>query len=498
MIPRVIVLAVLVSAGRAGAETCPKYGGKIEATLLGAPVSLDPVAVRTHAESTTIQLIYDTLYQIGVDGVPQPHLAASAPVFDEKRTTARIELRKGVKFHDGTALTAQDVAASIERARTMVKWLLPIVASARADGDAIELALLAPASAGGDEARALDLPTQLALPQLSVTRGGKPPGGKPIGSGPFAIEQIDLAHHRLTLRAFDDHFAGRPYVEELELRWYDTPDGEARRFETGNAHVSARGVSAFAGGQPTFRADDVEGPAAVLAFVGFGSAHASITRDASFRRALDLALARGGLTTVGSGERVVPTRVPVPIEAGAAPLDATGKTGDLVAARAELAGATKRVPELAKAALEILIENTRPDDRDLAERVGLAFDRLGISWTITAVSAQVMRERVARGQCDLWLGQLVEPVTSQPIWWAAAFAAGGDDWPIAALKTGVLDPVAAAKAFAEREPIVPLMFRSVRLWHRTDLRGVAFDASGRPCFADVFLFGMPTPTKGHP
>jgi hypothetical protein len=45
-------------------------------------------------------------------------------------------------------------------------------------------------------------------------------------------------------------------------------------------------------------------------------------------------------------------------------------------------------------------------------------------------------------------------------------------------------------------PIVPLMFRAVHVWARSDVRGVAFDAVGRPCFADMFLFG--TPTKGKP
>ena len=45
---------------------------------------------------------------------------------------------------------------------------------------------------------------------------------------------------------------------------------------------------------------------------------------------------------------------------------------------------------------------------------------------------------------------------------------------------------------------LPLLFRSVRLWHRTDVRGLKLDASGRPCFADVFLHGQPTRSKTRP
>jgi len=73
--------------------------------------------------------------------------------------------------------------------------------------------------------------------------------------------------------------------------------------------------------------------------------------------------------------------------------------------------------------------------------------------------------------------------------------AGNDDTLI---KLGVFDAATAAKAFEQRLPIVPLMFRSIRLWHRTDVRGVSFDATGRPSFADLFLFGAPVPTRGHP
>ncbi len=479
-------LAFALLANTAHAELRPRFGGSVEATLLGAPVSFDPVAARTHADVTVIGMVFDTLYDLGPDGAARPHLAAAAPVFDEKHTTARIELKKGVVFHDGTALTAQDVAASLERARKTLRYALPIVTSVRADGDGIEVSLASPPA---------DLEALLALPQLAITKAGKAPAGKVLGTGAFAIERADLTHHRLVLRAFENHFAGRPFIDRLELRWYDTPDGEARRFETGNAHVSTRGVSAFAGGTPSFQSREVSGPAALLVYVGFGSAHATLEHDPAFRRALDLGVARGGLASIGSGEQVLPTRTPVP---GAAPLDQLGKTGDPDRARAQLAEAAKHVPDLASTRLEILVEDTRPDDRDIAERVGLALDKLGIAWTVTQVSATVLRDRITSGKLDLWIGQLAEPVAATGVWWGAAFAAGGDPWPVSALQAGTLESGAAAKVFAERVPIVPLFFRSVRMWYRSDVRGVAFDALGRPCFADAYLFGAPVPSLGRP
>nr|MBA3455109.1 hypothetical protein [Deltaproteobacteria bacterium] len=148
--------------------------------------------------------------------------------------------------------------------------------------------------------------------------------------------------------------------------------------------------------------------------------------------------------------------------------------------------------------LEILVEDTRPDDREVAERVAYALNKLGIASVITAVPAVTLRDRVKRGDCDLWIGQLAAPVSSATAWWGSAFAIAGDPWAEQQLSSGPLDRAAAAKAFADRLPILPLVFRAVRIWHRTDVRGLGFDASGRPTYADLFLFGDPSRSRGKP
>lgn len=489
-----VSLVALLAAADVHAETRPHYGGTVEATLLGAPATLDPVAAKSHAEVTVAGLVFDTLYRAAGGGLVEPHLAAGVPVLDEKQTTILIPIRRGIRMHDGSALTPQDVAASLDRARNQARWLLAPVLAVRTDTDAVVLTLRAPMP---------ELTALLALPQLAITKAGRAPGDRPIGTGPYMLDTLDRQRRRLVLRAFDDHFAGRPYIDVLALAWYDAADAEARRFETGRSQISARGAAAFAGGQPAYRADDVEGPPALLVFVGFGRAHATVTADRGFRRALDLALSRGGLTTISSGERVVPTRSPVPVEAGGTALDTAGKAANLSAARAALGEAARRVPALAGSRLsalrlEILVEDTRPDDRQIAERVVLALDKLGITAVITPIAATVLRDRVARGQCDLWIGQHAVPITGPAVWWSAAFASGSDDWSAHALSAGTFDVGVAAKEFAARLPIVPLMFRTVRIWHPTNLRGLAFDAAGRPSYDNLFLFGAPRPNRGRP
>jgi len=107
------------------------------------------------------------------------------------------------------------------------------------------------------------------------------------------------------------------------------------------------------------------------------------------------------------------------------------------------------------------------------------------------VPAAVLRDRVARGDCDMWIGQIAAPVGIPAVWWGAAFAAGNEDWARRKLAAGAIDPGAAAAEFRRTLPVVPLMFRSLLIWHRNEVHGLGFDASGRPALADLYWFRAP-------
>jgi ABC-type transport system substrate-binding protein len=480
------LLVVLCLAATANAETRPSYKGRLDASLLGAPASFDPAAAQTHAELTVVELLFDALYRHELKGRVEPHLAATLPepVAGTRGQTLRITLRKGTRFHDGSLLTAADVVASLDRARTMpAKWAVAGIGAIRAIGDVIvELDVNPGVTRDG-------LAALLALPCLAITKGGKPPNAAhPIGSGPFMFEAFD-PKSKLALKAFDEHFWGRVYVDRLVLHWYDQRDGDARAYESDATQISARGVAPFATAKPKYQASAKEGPPSVLLYVGFGRAHPDVTGDIDFRRALDLALDRSALAVIHSGETVTPTREPVPGMPAA---------GDPAAAAAAFAAAQKRVAALApaqlgKLKLEILVEDTRPDDFEIALSVRRALERLGVASVTEKVSAATLRGRIATGNLDLYIGQVAAPYTQSEMWWAIAFGAGGDPWAATAMAAGPLATPAARTAFAQRLPIVPLMLRTLKLWYRTDMRGLDFDHAGLPCLAQMFTYGKPRP-----
>jgi ABC-type transport system substrate-binding protein len=485
------VIAVAAAAATAWAETRPDYGGELVGALASEPASLDPVRAASHAEVTLAGLVFDTLYRTGDDGAVVPHLAAALPEADGG--TLRIRLRRGVTFHDGRAVDAADVQASLRRLlKSGARWLLAPIDVI--DVEAGDLVL----SVQGDAAGVAAL---LAAPQAAITPRGKAPTAKAmIGSGPFRVDTIDRARRRIALIASDDHFAGRPYVDRLELRWFDTDKGQARQFEDGKLHLSARGATEFDGARPKYRAGVVEGPATILTYVGFGRAHKAVTFDPDFRRAVHLAIARRGLAVSGSGEWVTPTADPLPEGLGGQALPKNLLSGDRKAAAEALATAAARVPALgdkqrAELSLVILVDRSRLDDLEVARRVVFALKKLDLAATIEEVDAAQLSERVDRGEGELWIGQLAAAGAAPELLWGAAFEAGGDDWVRRQLAAGTFDAGKARQQFTDRLPIVPLLHRGIKLHHRSDVRGIGFDAATGVRWADLFFHGEPVKTK---
>lgn len=475
-------LVAVALVARVGAESRPGYGGAVVGSLLGEPSGYDPVAARTPADVQVVGLIFDTLYRVGPDGRVGLGLAADFP--QAAGGKSRIAIRPGVHFHSGAVVGAADVAASLQRVKATAgtAWLLAGVDEITADGDAIVL---------GTTRR--DLAQLLAAPATAITPRGAAPRGRAIGSGPFRV--ADVKRDRLELEAYAEHFGGRPYLDRVTLRWFTTADAEARLYETGGADWSLRGATAFAGGTPKHPTDELDAPATVLVYLGFGGRNAAMTGNRDLRAAIDLAVARAGLDAVGAGERVVPTADPVPADLGGPELPDGARDPRVAEAQAALASAARAVPALAPAAigktpLEILVDASRPDDREIAERVVIALDRLGLVGTIAAVSAPELARRRATAACDLYIGHLAATVPTPAALYAAAYAAGGDR--DAALRFGAPGAKVDAAARAElrrRLPIVPLVARGVRIHHRRDLRGVWFDGAARLGVADLFLWG---------
>jgi peptide/nickel transport system substrate-binding protein len=486
-VARAVIAAALLAASSARAEMPPPYGGRVVASLLSAPYGLDPVRAQSWAEVVVVGLVFDPLYRLLPDGTIAPHLAEALPVVSPDGLQMRVKLRAGVRFHDGKPVRAADAAASLTRAQKAqaTEWALAPVKKIAVEGDTIVLTL---------KRAAPELAVRLAMPQLSVTPSGKAPGATAVGTGPFAVRRLVDAERRLELVAAPEHFAGRPYVDAISLRWFAGADDEPRAYEAGEADVSLRGPVAFAGHNPKYPTDDDEGGRLLLVYLGFGKAHPELLADSTFRKGVSLALNRAVFKNLGTGEKVVPAllpespdlggRMPPVAELAARPGDALDAFKRVAQRRPELEAGLAHKGSLP---LELLVDETRPDDVEVAARVVAALDRAGLTVTYRALPPKEFNRRVKAGQCDLYLDQLAAPSPDALAEYAVAFAAAGDRWPMRRIEDGRFTLDTAQSAFADRLPVVPLYHRAVRAHHKRVLRHLAFDPLGRLSFADAWL-----------
>ena len=441
---RAVALLVLVAA-TAQAETRAQYGGAVQAALASAPTTFDPLHGGP-GDAEVAALVFDTPFVTGSDGKPRPSLALALDNPDGA-LRARLTVRPDVRFSDGTPLGARDVAASLARAlRDPAGWMLAPVKAVRAVGDAVvELELWRPAP---------ELALLLSTPAAAVTPAGAPPGKRPIGSGPFVVDGGDAAGVRLS--ANPGCFAGRAYLQSLALRAFGARSDEADSYEVGSIQAARHATVALDAGGARRAAVTVEGPQSITGFVAVGR----IADAEVVRRALALAINRERLRRLTVRE----------------PAAAVKALYDPGRAKSEV----ERRWHGTRPKLSLLVDASRFDDRDVAERILSDLARAGIDVAIDAVDAATYQARVDAGRYELVVGAAAPPAPDATL---AALALVATVDPAAA--RAALQRAPGAAVDLEQTRVVPLFVRAARLHVAPELRDLAVDGAGRAGWADA-------------
>jgi len=112
-----VVLAVVLSllaVVPALAQEQPRTGGVLKVAMIGEPPTLDLHTTTAVITQQIMWHVFETLYTYDKQYNPIPMLADGHTVSDNGRTYT-FRLRRGVKFHSGRDLTAEDVVLSLKR-----------------------------------------------------------------------------------------------------------------------------------------------------------------------------------------------------------------------------------------------------------------------------------------------------------------------------------------------------------------------------------------------
>ena len=201
-------------------STCLTAGAQaatLDVAVDSSPAGLDPHLVTAFASVVVIgDTIYEGLTAIAEDLSVQPGLAASWDI-SEDGLSYTFHLHEGVSFHDGSAMTAEDVAASLRRVLNeemgspLASRISPVTDINVVDDVTIALAL------DGPFAPILTSLAGIAIVPAEMETDTESLQQVPVGTGPFMFtEWVPNAH--ITLTAFDGYRdSALPKVDEVKF-----------------------------------------------------------------------------------------------------------------------------------------------------------------------------------------------------------------------------------------------------------------------------------------
>lgn len=301
--------ALLVNAATATADdAAPKYGGILRYSVSDDPANFDCHAANHFAALMRLAPHYSTLLRFKPGSYPdiEGDLAESWEA-NPADLTYTFKLRHDVKFHNGTELTAKDVAATYER----LTWPPEGVVSERleafrqidkidvVDDYTVRFKLKEwDKSVLGTFASPFNCVYSAALMQSDPTY----PKQKIMGSGPFVFDEF-VSGSVWKSSKFKDYFRkGQPYLDGLESYTMEGP-AVVNAIQAGQIHTDFRGVSPQGSDRLKQSLGDAiaieSGPALTHFLVTFNTQKPPFN-DERVRRALNLAIDRwGGVKGLG-------------------------------------------------------------------------------------------------------------------------------------------------------------------------------------------------------
>ena len=263
-------------------------------------------------------LMYDSLLWVDGDGTVLDWLTTSHSASADGLTWTFV-LRDGVRWSDGTTLTAHDVAYSYNYYKTaalfgplIIAQPEGVAATTALDAKTVQIKLVSPAVTF-ERAVAAALPI---VPKHVWTTVTDPTNPKDlVGTGPYTMTSFDADSGNMAFDARDDYFLGKPHVKRIEI----TPVGDEFSAVRGGALDVGDVTDTRPQALAPFRADSsygvLPGPLNFTYPIFFNLRKGGALADVRFRQACAKAINRsdivyrvdGGLAQPGNPGFLPPT-----------------------------------------------------------------------------------------------------------------------------------------------------------------------------------------------
>jgi peptide/nickel transport system substrate-binding protein len=284
----------LVAAGGYGSSR-PRYGGTVRILLHDRVMSLDPISDEDHpaARDRMAALAFETLTEIDAQGRLQPKLAVSWHADAAKRVW-QFRLRLA-NFHDGTVLTAADVAASLAKSNPAWKYSAP-------DRQTVVVESTSPVQ---------HMAELLALPRYAIVKRQADTSNATtlLGTGSYKVTQWQPGE-RAQFTANEDYWGGRPFADAIEFLMGSSLREQLMDRQLGPYAAAELSVDQIRNIEQNSQPVYISRPADLLAIVFLqpdsGGKAGKKPVDPRVRQALGLAINRAAISNVLFQRRGIP------------------------------------------------------------------------------------------------------------------------------------------------------------------------------------------------
>ena len=189
------------------------------------PGLFDPHLAVAAGDKEILFNIFEGLYKFSSDGKLQPALATDCAISDDCKEFT-FDIRKDVKFHDGSVMTADDVIFSTNRAKENNQALASIASVEKVGDNSVKITLSTP------DSEFLTHATYAIIPQ-SVEDQNK----TPVGTGPFKFKEYVVGQY-VSIEKFADYWdSSLPYLDEVVFKICADMDSGLLELQNGNIDI---------------------------------------------------------------------------------------------------------------------------------------------------------------------------------------------------------------------------------------------------------------------
>jgi len=321
------------SGGSSGGSSQTPARTDLTYGLTGDPQSLDPAKSTDQMSRAVWTQMYETIARRKSDGTYEKRVAESWEMSPDG-SEVTIKLKKGIKFHDGSELTAEDVAFTYNRLAEEPKtkgMMVSMTGSSTTvvDPYTVKVTLTAPY---GPIVDVLCIEGRIIPKAYFESVGAEGFAAAPVGCGPFRFVERKTGE-KIVLTQFEDYYGTKPAIKDVTFKIITDTATAVASLEKGELDfLSHAPLSAKRSIQDNKKLSWYETPIKGLIYVCF-RLDSPIFQDVKVRKAIQMGIDKTAMVIGGVEGNGTPVSTMIPESCICAPQGFPDVTYDLEGAK---------------------------------------------------------------------------------------------------------------------------------------------------------------------